>query len=327
VRVLVTGSSGHLGEALMRRLPADGHEALGLDVLPSPYTQRVGSIVERAFVHECMRDVDAVVHAATLHKPHVATHGRQDFIDVNVTGTLNLLEEAVAAGVRAFVFTSTTSVFSRAATVQKGAPAAWITEEVAPAPSNIYGVTKLAAESLCELFHLRSQLSCVILRTARFFPEQDDRKPLREAYDDANLKLNELLYRRVDLDDVVSVHLHAIARAPALGFGRYIVSATTPFTPADCEVLGRDAPGALARRVPGHAEVYASRGWRMLPSLDRVYVNARARSELGWRPQHDFSTALERVRAGDDHRSALARAVGAKGYHARSFADGPYPVE
>ena len=169
----------------MRTLPEAGHEPVGLDVLASSYTRHVGSIVDRARVRECMRGVDAVLHAATLHKPHVATHARQDFVDTNVTGTLNLLEEAAAAGVRAFVFTSTTSTFGRASRPQQGEPAAWITEEVVPAPSNIYGVTKLAAEGLCELFHQRSRLPCLILRTSRFFPEQDDRRETREAYDDA----------------------------------------------------------------------------------------------------------------------------------------------
>ena len=325
MRILVTGSSGHLGEALMRTLPEAGHEPLGIDLLTSAYTQRVGSIVDRSFVRACMRGVEAVLHVATLHKPHVATHSRQDFVDVNITGTLNLLEEAVAASVRAFVFTSTTSTFGSASSA--GAPAAWITEEVVPAPRNIYGVTKLAAESLCELFHRRSQLPCIVLRTSRFFPEQDDRKEAREAYEDANLKLNELVYRRVDLEDVVSAHRLALERASALGFGRYIVSATTPFTRHDLVALGRDAPAVLARRVPAYIDVYTKRGWTMLPALDRVYVNERARSELGWRPRIDFSAALERLRAGEDFRSPLARAVGAKGYHPQTFAQGPYPVE
>ncbi len=310
----------------MRALPRAGHEPIGLDLLASPYTQRTGSITERAFVRASMRDVDAVVHAATLHKPHVATHARQDFVDVNVTGTLNLLEEAVAAGVRAFVFTSTTSVFGGAAS-RGGEPAAWITEDVVPAPRKIYGVTKLAAESLCALFHQRAQLACVVLRTSRFFPEPDDRQELREAYDDANLKLNELLYRRVDLEDVVAAHLRALERAPALGFARCIVSATTPFARDDCAGLGRDAPAVLAGRVPGYTEVYASRGWSMLPTLDRVYVNARAREELGWEPRIDFVGALARLRQGEDFRSPLARAVGSKGDHAQEFAQGPYPVE
>ncbi len=53
-------------------------------------------------------------HAATLHKPHIATHSRQDFVDTNITGTLLLLEEAATAGVESFVYTSPTSVFGDA---------------------------------------------------------------------------------------------------------------------------------------------------------------------------------------------------------------------
>src|SRR6185437_2383427 len=98
MKALLTGSAGHLGEALVRALREAGHDAVGLDILPSPFTIHVGSIVDRAFVARCMKGVEWVFHPATLHKPHVATHERRDFIDVNVTGTLNLLEEAAAAG-------------------------------------------------------------------------------------------------------------------------------------------------------------------------------------------------------------------------------------
>src|SRR5262245_34804306 len=151
--ILVTGSAGHLGEALMRTLPDAGHETLGIDIKKSPFTHEVGSIVDRSFVRKCMRGVTAVLHTATLHKPHVVTHTRQDFVDTNITGTLNLLEEATVADVGAFIFTSTTSVFGRALSPPVAAPAAWITEDVVPVPKNIYGVTKVAAENLCELFH------------------------------------------------------------------------------------------------------------------------------------------------------------------------------
>src|SRR5438105_1601706 len=144
MRVLVTGSAGHLGEALMRVLQHSDHEAIGLDIKSSPFTHHVGSITRRSFVNQCMLGVDVVLHTATLHKPHMATHSRQDFVDTNITGTLNLLEEATAAGA-SFVFTSTTSVFGRALTPPLPSPAAWITEDVVPVPKNIYGVTKLAA--------------------------------------------------------------------------------------------------------------------------------------------------------------------------------------
>jgi UDP-glucose 4-epimerase len=326
MRVLVTGSAGHLGEALVRTLQGAGHEARGLDRLASPFTHAVGSITDRDCVKESLRDVDSVLHAATLHKPHVATHTRQEFVDVNVTGTLNLLEEAAAAGVRSFVYTSTTSAFGRALTPPPGTPAAWVTEEVLPVPRNIYGVTKRAAEDVCELFHRRQGLACVVLRTSRFFPEEDDDPQIRSAYDDGNVKANEYLFRRVELQDVVDAHLLAMERAPAIGFARYVVSATTPFRPEDLGELRRAAPDVVRRRVPEYEAEYARRGWKMFPGIDRVYVNERARRDLGWRPGYDFRYVLDRLRAGADPRSPLARAIGSKGYHDRKFDGGPYPV-
>lgn len=324
MRILVTGSSGHLGEALVRVLRSEGEEIVGLDLLDSEYTTAVGSIVDRDFVRRCVEGMDAILHAATLHKPHVGSHSRQDFVDTNVTGTLNLLEEAVAAGVGRFVFTSTTSAFGRALTPTAGAPAAWITEGVTPIPRNVYGVTKIAAEELCELVHRDHGMPCLILRTSRFFPEADDREEVRNAYDDANLKVNELLYRRVDIEDVVSAHRLGLERAPAIGFGRYIISATTPFTRDDLTELATDAPSAARRLFPDYETIYAERGWSMFPSIDRVYVNAHARDDLGWTPRYDFASALDRLAAGEDPRSPLAVTVGAKGYHAVST--GPYTV-
>jgi nucleoside-diphosphate-sugar epimerase len=229
--------------------------------------------------------------------------------------------------VAAFVFTSTTSAFGRALEPPAGAPAVWVTEDIAPAPRNIYGMTKTAAEDLCELFQKDNGLACVILRTSRFFPEEDDRKETREAYADDNVKANEYLYRRVDLEDAVAAHLLAMERAPAIGFGRYIISATTPFTPDDLADLRAGAPLVVGRRVPEYEEEYSRRGWRMFPGIERVYVNERARKDLGWRPRYDFGYVLGHLKAGQDFRSPLSRAVGSKGYHARGFAQGPYPVE
>lgn len=327
MKVLVTGSSGHLGEALVRTLRRQGCEVVGLDVGGGPFTTHVGSVADRSCVAACMAGVEQVFHAATLHKPHVATHSRQDFVDTNITGTLNLLEEAVAAGVGSFVFTSTTSLFGDALVPPPGAPAVWVTEELTPVPKNIYGVTKAAAENLCQLFHRNRGLAAIVLRTSRFFPEEDDSRAVREAYEDANIKANEFLNRRVDLEDVVNAHLLAAGRAPDLGFGRYIVSATTPFAPADMAALRHDAPRVVRRHVPDYEAVYAQRGWRMFQGIDRVYVNERARAELGWQPVYDFAHVVDRLAAGEYPASPLARAVGAKGYHDEIFADGPYPVD
>jgi len=331
MKFLVTGSAGHLGEALCRTLLELGHDVVGLDILESPYTTVVGSITERLVTVGCMSGAEVVFHAATLHKPHVATHSRQEFIDTNVTGTLSLLEAAAAVGVRSFVYTSTTSVFGDALIPPAGSPAAWITEDVTPAPRNIYGVTKSAAEDLCQLFWRNQKLACVVLRTSRFFPEEDDSKDVREAFSDGNVKANEYLYRRVDIEDVVSAHLLAAERAPELtselGFRKYIISATTPFQREDLARLRNDAPAVVGERVPGYEAVYRKRDWKMFPGIDRVYVNERARRELGWQPRYDFRRVIECLQSGEDFRSPLARAIGSKGYHDEVFAQGPYPVE
>jgi UDP-glucose 4-epimerase len=324
--MLVTGSAGHLGEALMRTLRARDMRALGLDIKASAFTDRTGSVADKDFVRDCMQGVETVLHTATLHKPHVATHAKQDFVDTNVTGTLVLLEESVRAGVRQFVFTSTTSTFGAAMNPASHEPAAWVTEDVVPAPKNIYGVTKLAAENLCALSARENRLPVVVLRTSRFFPEPDDDPELRAAFGPGNAQANELLYRRADIADIVDAHLLAAQKACDIGFGRFIVSATTPFAETDMAALRTDAPSVVRRRFPEYEALYAARGWQMFPSVDRTYVNGAARKALGWRPRYDFSHVLKSLRAGEDFRSPLAREIGIKGYHGETYRDGLYPV-
>ncbi len=327
MKALVTGSAGHLGEALVRTLKNQGHDVIGVDIIDSNFTDEVGTITSQEFVKKCMKGINTVFHAATLHKPHVATHRRQDFIDTNITGTLNLLESAVSTGINSFIYTSTTSTFGDAMTPSADAPASWITEDVVPVPKNIYGVTKVAAENLCQLFHRNHHLPCLILRTSRFFPEEDDRKQVREEYEDSNAKANEFLYRRVDIEDVVTAHLLAMEKAPIVGFARYIISATTPFLQDDLLELRSDAAAVVKRRIPDYEAEYKRRGWKMFPKIDRVYVNERARNELGWEPQHNFNNVIERLKADNQLLSPLAYIIGVKGYHSTEFDEGPYLVE
>jgi len=324
--ILVTGSAGHLGEALMIALRGQGRAVIGLDRRASAWTDQVGSITDPETVRRAMNGVTAVIHTATLHKPHVVTHAMGDFIDTNVTGTLVLLQAARDAGVSGFVFTSTTSSFGAALTPEAGRPAAWITEDVAPIPKNIYGTSKVMAESLCELFHRLHGLPVLVLRTSRFFPEEDDDAQARARFSTANTQANELLFRRLDIADAVDAHLLAVDSAPRLGFGRYILSATTPFTKADLAALRQDAPAVIRQLYPRMDALYAAQGWRMVEAIDRVYVNAAARRDLGWQPGYDFAHVLACLDEGRDFRSPLAVQVGAKGYHDQAFAEGPYPI-
>lgn len=326
MRTLITGSSGHLGEAIARTLVDRGADYIGIDIKAGAFTTHIGSILDPAFIRDAMTNVDVIYHAATLHKPHVVTHSRQDFIDTNISGTQTLLSAAILAGVRSFIFTSTTSTFGDAMIPLRDEPAVWVTEELTPIPKNIYGITKLAAENLCALAHRKEGLACTVLRTSRFFPEDDDSKTARDAYSNDNLKVNELLNRRADIADMVSAHLIAAERAPDIGFDRFIISATSPFAKTDALALRTDAARVIARYAD-YQEVYAARGWTVPSTLDRIYSNEKARRVLGWTPEYSFDKALIALKNGQNPFSPLSCAVGAKGYHDQIFEDGPFPVE
>jgi hypothetical protein len=77
--IVVTGSAGHLGEALMGVLRSSNRSTLGIDIKPSPYTDLVGSICDREFLEGAFRRGSrSVIHAAASHKPHVVTHSHEE---------------------------------------------------------------------------------------------------------------------------------------------------------------------------------------------------------------------------------------------------------
>ena len=283
----------------MPRLRRDGHKVVGLDPDKGATTDVVGSVVDRELVRSTIREhgISAIVHAAARHKPHIETHDNSEFVAVNVQGTLNLLEEAVEAGVDRFVFTSTTSLMIsqkiRDGKAGGARQAVWIDETLSPlVPRNIYGVTKLAAEDLCRLFHQLHKLSILILRTARFFPEEDDMAHVIKQSGE-NTKANEFLFRRLSAEDAAEAHVVALAKAPQIGFDTFIVSAMTPFSPADCRELIVDAPGVVARYFPDYRAKYEKRGWTMFDSIDRVYDAGKAARVLGFACRTGFRQVLD----------------------------------
>ncbi|HUA34165.1 MAG TPA: NAD(P)-dependent oxidoreductase [Candidatus Binataceae bacterium] len=310
MRILVTGSSGWLGQTLVPRLAREGHQVVGLDPVPSPLTQVTGSIADRDLVRSTIRGfrANAIVHAAALHKPNIGQRAKSDFVAVNVQGTLNLLEEAVACGVDRFVFTSTTSLMIsrdiRAGRAGGASRATWITEEMVPLlPRNIYGATKFAAEHLCRVIHEQDGLPILILRTSRFFPEEDDMTHAI-AQSEPNTKANEFLFRRLTVEDAAEGHVAALEKAPQLGFDTFIISARTPFSANDCEELIVDAPSVVARYFPQYRELYARAGWTMFQSIDRVYDSSRAAERLGFVCRTGFKEKLEEL-----ERDRLAKRV------------------
>ena len=147
MKVLITGASGRVGRAIYIRL-YPGHEVLGYDQAPSSTADIVASLEDTDRLRDALAGVDAVVHTAALHAPHVGVRSEAEFERVNVHCTGDLVRLSVAAGVRRFIFTSTTALYGAAATPR--GVAGWVTEDTVPEPRTIYHRTKLQAESLLE---------------------------------------------------------------------------------------------------------------------------------------------------------------------------------
>ncbi|HEY7348536.1 MAG TPA: NAD(P)-dependent oxidoreductase [Ktedonobacterales bacterium] len=278
MRILITASSGQLGAEIARQLSSE-HQIIGLDLLPGAWTNQIGSVTDRDLVFALAKEADAIIHTASLHARHLLEGvSKQAFINTNISGTLHLLEAAIQAGIRRFVYTSTTSVYGFALVPTDRA--VWVTEDLTPRPRDIYDITKLAAEELCRHFALAQGLPVICLRTARFYSEPPERLG---AY---------RLYRGVDVRDAAAAHALAVANQE-IAFDLFNIAARSPLQEADTPALWRIAPTILSQRVPGIAELYAARGWSLPERIDRVYVIARAEQRLGYRPRHNFREYMQ----------------------------------
>lgn len=277
MRILITGSSGQLGAEIARQLSAQ-HDLIGIDWVEGVWTHHRVNIVDRGAMRSLMKGIDAVIHSASLHAPHLATESSQAFIDVNLTGTLNLLEAATDEGVRRFVYTSTTSLYGFA--LIPNGQAVWVTEALTPQPRDMYDITKRAAEDLCQHFARTYGLPTICLRTSRFFPEA---VPLMAFY---------RLYRGVDVQDAASAHVLAVINQEIL-FDIFNISAQSPFEPGDLPALLHDAPSVIESKIPEALSFFTRQGWTLPRSIDRVYIIERARRQLGYQPRYNFREVFQ----------------------------------
>jgi nucleoside-diphosphate-sugar epimerase len=295
LRIVLTGSSGRLGRHLGAALRADGHRVTGVDAVAGPETQVLGSIASRAVVNRAFAfGADAVVHTAALHQPDLPRAPMHAFIDVNVTGTLHVLQAARAAGCAQIVLASSTSLMiDGALSAGHRETAVFLDEASGPlAPRNIYGATKQAAENLARLF-ADTATTVTALRLSRFFAGHDADGPISGD----NLKAVELLHRRLTIADAVGACQAALGRSEG-GFATYVVSAPTPFARHEAADLARDAAGVIARHFPEAPALFAARGWLLPQWIDRVYDAGLITRDLGFRCRTDFAALLDGLRLG-----------------------------
>ncbi|MEM8860134.1 MAG: NAD(P)-dependent oxidoreductase [Chloroflexota bacterium] len=276
MRVLVTGSSGHIGSAVAAYVRQSA-DVVGLDVRPGAETTVVGSIEDRPLLQEIVPNVDGIIHCAAFLTPHVGVVPEDRFTDVNVHGTENLLNLAVQHGVERFVFTSTTSVYG--CSTRPKTEAIWVTEELEPAAEDIYDQTKLAAEALCAEAS-KSGLQTAVMRMSRCFPEPDHLMPFYR------------LYRGVARQDVAQAHWLGL-QADFGDFEIFNISGDSPFQPTDCRELLNDPWAVIDRYFPDGRSQYEQLGWELPGRIDRVYVIEKAKRMLGFHPTESFSDLLD----------------------------------
>lgn len=273
MRILVSGAAGLIGSGVAARLAAE-HDVLGLDLRPARYVQIVGDCADVARWRQQLGRIDAVVHTAALHAPHVGQRSDSDFRRTNVEATSRLLDFALGAGASHFVFTSTTSLYGHA--LGPNDEAVWVDETLKPQPRDIYDETKLEAEQLVAA--AGNAMIVTSLRMSRCFPEP------------ADVMAWYRLHRGIDRRDVAEAHALALRRSgpPAT----YVISSATPFVREDCAKLRQDARAAIERRCPGLVGQMVARGWPPPQSIDRVYDCSFAGRELGFRPSHGIQSCL-----------------------------------
>lgn len=276
MKILVTGSAGRVGRAIYIKLMRT-HEVVGLDKTPCSTVEFVGDIRDGDLISNALKNIDVVIHTAALHAPHVGRVSDAEFKSVNVEATEKLALAAIKAGVKHFIFTSTTALYGYASTPQ--GTAAWVNEEVSPQPKTIYHQSKIAAENTLEDISTRFALPVTVLQMSRCFPEPADVMAVFR------------LTRGIDARDVANAHLCAVEKRLG-GFNRFIISGATPFSPADCDALYKGAASVTTQKCPQIALAFAERGWTLPDSLDRVYDSSLAQRKLGWRPQHGFDSVL-----------------------------------
>ncbi|CAE7390765.1 unnamed protein product, partial [Symbiodinium sp. CCMP2456] len=283
--ILVTGSSGYLGSALIRTLRSRGIKAVGMDLVSAETTDFLG----------CVSDAAAV--AAASEAPNLDFYKDSDFERVNVVGTENVMRRADEAPMVGVVFSSTTSLMNTAEVKRRSAAETMVLKASVDygTPRNIYGVTKKRAEELGQGSY---KTPIAILRCSRFFAEDAydtsvDKTHRSSAGSNGNIKANELLAgTRASLEDMIMAHLLALAHlanAPITHreiLGPLVVSAACPLLQGESCV---PEPTDAVRRL------YKNLGWTLPERFGKIIDSRETWKRLAWQPRWSIGRLLSDI--------------------------------
>ncbi|HEV8305690.1 MAG TPA: UDP-glucose 4-epimerase GalE [Gemmatimonadales bacterium] len=308
--VLVTGGAGYIGSVVVDQLLARGRGVVVLDDLSTGHREAIpggavfvhGGIGDRAVVESLLarHRVDAIVHMAAFALVAESVANPEKYRTNNVAAARVLLDTAVAAGVRRFVFSSSCTVYGHPATVP-------IVEDTPKAPVSPYGETKLEFERLLETYAARDGLGVVSLRyfnaagaTERCGEDHDPESHLipnvlavalgnRPAVDvfgtDYPTPDGTAVRDYIHVDDLADAHVRALdlptGGATALNLGTGTGHSVRQVVEAARRVTGHPIPATDRPRRPGDP-----------PAL--VAAAQRAATVLGWQPRRSsLSEILE----------------------------------
>ncbi|MGF7079710.1 NAD-dependent epimerase/dehydratase family protein [Mucilaginibacter sp. UYCu711] len=281
MKVLVTGSGGQLGSITVKQLRSCGHEVVGLDIILSETTDQFADIRDKNRMMEVIKGFDAIIHTAAVHGKHYdLNYSRESFIDINIYGTLNLLNAAVHHGVGKFLYVSTTSIYG--SSMIDPDQAVWVDEQLADCPRDIYDITKQTAEQLCKDFFNKEKLQCSVYRVGRFLPET------------VNLTFNHRLYRGLDERDGAKA-LELALNQTFDQFEIFNISSGSPFLKEELVILRKSPKMVILKHFPEAEEFYKMFFWKFPECIDRVYCSEKAKHLLGYFPKYTFKYLLNEI--------------------------------
>jgi len=290
MRVLITGGGGNLGRVLASALEEAGHEPVLMDNRPldTPHEVARADARDKAQVLRALRGVDVVVHAAALHGIHLEKYSTDDFWDLNVAGTRNLYEAALASGISKVLLCSTMAAYGEVA--REGGDPPVITEDLPLEPKDYYGLSKKLCEEIAAYYHRRHGIRTIAYRLGMFVPESFLGYGFR------------LLKGGVDDRDVASAFLLGLDEA-SVTFDAFNVMAEVPFSTEEFAEWSREPEGFLEGRYPGVAGLAEEQGanfGELVRMWGFTYWSIeKAKRLLGYAPRYNFPEFFEALKRED----------------------------